>query len=59
MSDRTDNNNELIRNEDTLNRRAWVERAVASVRRRLERDADRPARAPRPRLLVLPGRHKG
>ena len=37
MSDRTNNNNDLIKNEDTLTRRDWVDRAVASVRRHLER----------------------
>jgi hypothetical protein len=58
MSDREEEEN-LIRNEDTLRRRAWIDRAVASVRQRLaEQDhqhatADRPERG---RIFVMPSR---
>lgn len=37
MSD-DDNDRPLIRNEDTLRRRAWIDRALASVRDRLKPD---------------------
>lgn len=37
MSD-DDNNRPLIRNEDTLRRRAWIDRALAGVRSRLTPD---------------------
>ena len=37
MSD-DDNDRPLIRNEDTLRRRAWIDRALAGVRERLKPD---------------------
>ena len=37
MSD-DDNDRPLIRNEDTLRRRAWIDRALAGVRSRLKPD---------------------
>ena len=58
MSDRNDSD-ELIKNEETLNRRAWVDRAIERVRQRLERVPERAAdqpKAKRPRLFVIPGR---
>jgi hypothetical protein len=57
MSDREEEN--LLSNEDTLRRRAWVDQAVARVRRRLDEQdrqkaaADRPERA---RVFVIPSR---
>lgn len=58
MSDREDDEN-LLRNEETLRRRAWIDRAIHSVRRRLEmperRDVD--VHAPRrsaPLFLIRP-----
>jgi hypothetical protein len=62
MSDRTHNNNDLLKNEHTRIRRAWVDRAVAIVRQRLERDTEAPAREP-PRqqghLTVIRGGREG
>ena len=55
MSD--DDNDEIIKNQDTVTRRAWVDRALASVRRRLEGGEEMPAEsepADRPRLYVVP-----
>jgi hypothetical protein len=56
MSDR-DDNDEIIKNQETRTRRAWVERALAGVRRRLERGEELPAgsqEADPPRLYVVP-----
>jgi hypothetical protein len=61
MSDR-DDNDDIIKNEDTLTRRAWVDHALRSVRRRLEGGEDLPAEnepAERPRLYVVPPGRKG
>lgn len=55
MSDRDDNEN-IIRNQDTAARRAWVELALESVRRRLQTDDESPAAdspAERPSLFVV------
>jgi len=57
MSDR-DDNDEIIKNEETQTRRAWVERAIASVRRRLERGDGLPPASKEtdraPHLYVVP-----
>ncbi|MBL8199969.1 MAG: hypothetical protein JNK40_03270 [Chromatiales bacterium] len=45
MSD-DDNDRPLIRNEDTLVRRAWIDRALAGVRSRLKPDELGEAPAP-------------
>lgn len=59
ISDQSDEN--IIRNEDTRRRRAWVDRAVESARRRLAQGEEIPA-APdqpeRPRLAVVPTARK-
>ena len=60
MSDE-DQDRPLIRNEDTLRRRAWIDRALAGVRERLQPDAasmtppEVPPAKPRsrPRLYVV------
>lgn len=48
----SDNENEQIafRNADTLDRRAWIDRALSGVRRRLQLDGegDPPQAAPQP-----------
>jgi hypothetical protein len=57
MSDRDDDNANLITNQDTLARRAWIERAMQSVRRRLKLDSEAaPEQDPpgKPRLHVVP-----
>ena len=56
MSDR-DDNDDIIKNQETRSRRAWVDRALRSVRRRLEKGEDLPAEnepAECPRLYVVP-----
>ena len=56
MSDR-DDNDDIIKNEETLTRRAWVDRALRSVRRRLEGGEGLPSEnepAERPQLFVVP-----
>lgn len=61
MSDR-DDNDEIIKNQETRTRRAWVDRALQSVRRRLDRGEELPAEsepAERPRLYVVPPGGKG
>ena len=40
MANRDDDQHLIIRNRDTMARRAWVERALDSVRRRLNHDGD-------------------
>ena len=60
MSDR-DDNNDLIKNKDTKTRRAWVDRALQSVRRRLEKGEELPSApepAERPHLHVVPSGRK-
>ncbi len=62
MSDR-DDNEDIIRNQDTVARRAWVEWALDSVRRRLQTDEEMPGgtakAADRPSLFVVrPGRKR-
>ncbi|MBM4196769.1 MAG: hypothetical protein FJ197_06685 [Gammaproteobacteria bacterium] len=56
MSDREDQE-EIIRNPETRNRRAWVERALEGVRRRLASEQGLPecgdATPERPNLYVL------
>ena len=60
MSDE-DQDRPLIRNEDTLRRRAWIDRALAGVRERLQPDeasTTQPEATPagprsRPRLYVV------
>jgi hypothetical protein len=50
---------DLIRNEDTLNRRAWVDRALESVRQRLDDEHRAPTERPRDKgaqLFVIPVR---
>jgi hypothetical protein len=42
----TDHNDDIIRNDDTRSRRAWVNRAIEGVRRRLERGEGIPAEGP-------------
>lgn len=60
MSDRDED--EIITNEDTLARRAWVDRALDGVRRRLRLDADLPEAAAegpdKPQLYVVPSSRK-
>ena len=66
MSDRDENDDgdDLFRNQETRTRRAWVNRALEGVRRRLESGqglpecAPEPARPARPRLYVVPSRRK-
>lgn len=69
MSDRDqdDNSEDLIRNQETRTRRAWVDRALQGVRRRLESDQGLPdgeslpeagEPAERPQLYVVPSRRK-
>ncbi len=56
MSD-TDDQDEIIKNQDTVRRRAWVDHALASVRRRLESGEELPAESEpedRPQLYVVP-----
>jgi hypothetical protein len=50
-----DNDGPLIRNEDTLRRRAWIDRALAGVRDRLKPDeiGEMPLSA-RPAIPVVP-----
>jgi hypothetical protein len=58
MSDREEEEN-LITNEDTLRRRAWIDRAVACARQRLaDQDHGQAAADPpeRGRLFVMPSR---
>ncbi|MBM4221206.1 MAG: hypothetical protein FJ170_04585 [Gammaproteobacteria bacterium] len=70
----SDNENEQIafRNADTLDRRAWIDRALSGVRARLHRDDEGdtaqsappvPGPAPqppqRPHLYVVPNRRSG
>jgi hypothetical protein len=62
MSD-TDDQDDFITNEDTRRRRAWIERAVRGVRRRLDAGEAIPELpesepAPPPRLRVVPGGRK-
>jgi hypothetical protein len=55
MSD-SDNENDILKNEDTLNRRAWVARALDSARRRLASgEPPEPAaeKSERPQLYVV------
>jgi hypothetical protein len=42
MASRDDNSDIIIRNQDTIIQRAWVERAIESVRRRLENNEELP-----------------
>lgn len=52
---------DIIRNEDTRRRRAWVDRAVESARRRLAQGEEIPAapdKPERPRLAVVPTARK-
>lgn len=63
MSDR-DDHDDLIRNPDTRSRRAWINRALQGVRRRLESGEGLPPAAgteppPRPRLYVVRSSRKG
>jgi hypothetical protein len=56
MSDREEQD-EIITNQDTRTRRAWVERALEGARRRLGLDAEIPEEGvpeERPRLYVVP-----
>ena len=57
-----DEKDEILKNEDTLTRRAWVDRALEGVRRRLEGDQGLPgaseAAEPRPQLYVVPSDRK-
>ncbi len=60
MSD-DDNDRPLIRNEDTLRRRAWIDRALAGVRSRLRPDElgegpAEPPPAPEPDSVTSPAR---
>jgi len=61
MSDDRDEN-EIITNNETLARRAWVERALEGVRRRLRLDAELPETAAeppeKPQLYVVPSSRK-
>jgi hypothetical protein len=60
MSDR-DDNEDLIKNPDTLTRRAWVDLAVKGVRRRLDLDPGLAEAAPPaepPQLYVVPSRKR-
>ncbi len=57
MSDR-DDQDDLIRNPDTRSRRAWINRALQGVRRRLEAGEEMPQaaeaeRPPQPHLYVV------
>jgi hypothetical protein len=57
MSDR-DDQDDIIKNDDTRSRRAWVARAVQGVRRRLESgeklpDAAESEAPPEPHLYVV------
>ncbi len=55
MSDR-DDNEQILKNKDTVARRAWVNRALECVRRRLERGEEIPTageQAERPSLFVV------
>jgi hypothetical protein len=59
----SDDNDDIIRNQDTLKRRAWVDRAIEGVRRRLEQGDGVPADSiacepDRPRLSVVPPSRK-
>jgi hypothetical protein len=66
MSDRDENGDgeDFFRNQETRTRRAWVNRALEGVRRRLESGQGLPASDPpprktgRPRLYVVPSRKK-
>lgn len=52
-----DDEADIIKNQETRTRRDWVERALASVRRRLERSEDPPSESEdpgRPHLYVVP-----
>jgi hypothetical protein len=56
MSDNRDDDEIVIRNQDTLARRAWVESALEGVRRRLQLDDEPPldeSRPARPPLFVV------
>lgn len=62
MSD-SDDQDEILKNEHTIRRRIWIDRALQAVRRRLEAGEsmpelpeDRPA--PPPHLRVVPGGRK-
>lgn len=66
-TDQNEDSEDLIRNQETRTRRAWVDRALQSVRRRLESGQGLPEadgmtdageRAERPQLYVVPSRHK-
>jgi hypothetical protein len=53
-----DDHSDIIKNEDTIIRRAWVERALQGARRRLESGEDivadaEPAEPSRPPLYVV------
>ena len=56
-----DDNDALIKNQDTKTRRAWVDRALQGVRRRLEKGEDLPSApepADRPYLHIVPSGRK-
>jgi hypothetical protein len=64
MSD-SDDHGEIISNQDTRTRRAWVERALQAVRRRLDSGQGLPEGLPeadpaaeRPQLRVVPSGRK-
>jgi hypothetical protein len=62
MSDR-DDQDDIIRNPETRRRRAWIDRAIDSVRRRLESGEGIPEAdetdTERPKLYVVrSGRHR-
>jgi hypothetical protein len=57
----SDQHDDIIRNDDTLKRRAWVDRAVEGAKRRLENGEEIPAvpdTPERPRLAVVPSGRK-
>ncbi|MEO8224106.1 MAG: hypothetical protein ABI661_04830 [Gammaproteobacteria bacterium] len=54
MSD-DDNDRPLIRNQDTLHRRAWIDRALAGVRSRLTADEPGDVPAPAAEPSMAPG----
>jgi len=59
MSDRNDQHN-ILKNDETIRRRIWIDRAVQGARRRLEAGEPIPelaesAAPPAPHLSVVPG----
>lgn len=62
MSD-SDEQEDILKNEETKHRRAWIARALDSVRRRLEagdtpEPEPEPERVARPQLYVVPSRRQ-